>query len=492
MDPKPVPRTPGGRDVRPWIVVLNGVSCSGKSVLAREIVERCPAPVIHLSLDHHHESLAERYATDRWPLYRPLSAGLARSAEAWWRQGFNVVVDTLLETPRRMREVLAVLPRARTFVIGLHASMDVLLERAEARTTEARRRIRRQFPLVHREAVYDLELSTDRESPQALAERVLAHVGSAARSRATHETLAGLRPIEAGDHRTFTRAAQAAGCHTWLHYFPFLHALARSERRELLWEEFEGSLVVYHLIDLEQGPRLSLYLPPFPFATAAIAHAQQRCRRFNPSMPTRVLWVEEASLPALAGGLASKRVVDAEYVYGGAHVAALAGDAFAGLRSRLDSLERVPGLAVRPYAAGDRGACETVIESWRSRPKVQGANNSVYRFALLCLAHHDDFDRELLRGEVVTQEGEVRAVTFGGPIGDAVGSLFIVIDDGSLPGLGSLQRCSFMRNNPDIRLFKELGDEDAPHLAEVKQALDPVARNPLWRVVLRDEGEPVR
>jgi len=468
---------------RPWILLLNGVSCSGKSTLAREIVERCPAPVIHLSLDHHHDSLAARYATDRWPIYRPLAAGLARSAEAWWRQGFNVVVDTLLDSPRLLRDTVALLPPKRTFVIGLHAPLDVLLERAAARPEEARRRIRRQFPLVHRQAAYDLKLATDSESPRAMAERVLAHIGVTPRSQPIREALEGLRRFEIDDHRVFTKAAQAGG-HTWLHYFPFLHALARTVRRDLRWEEVEGSVLVYHLIDVERGPRLRLYLPPFPFAAAALSHARQRCRRFDPAAPARILWVEEASLPTLAGTMASRRAAEAEYVYDGARVAALDGGGFARLRKRLDRLDRVPGLAVRPYTAEDRAGCEAVIDAWRGQSKDKRANGSVYRLALLCLSHHAAFDPGLLRGEVLTQNGEVRALTFGGPIGDGKGSLFVVVDDRRLPGAGYLQRYSFMRNNPDIRVFKELEDVDRPHLARIKEAFNP-ARNPLWRVVLR-------
>ncbi|HEX6852712.1 MAG TPA: AAA family ATPase [Candidatus Polarisedimenticolaceae bacterium] len=474
---------------RPWIVLLNGASCSGKSALARELVERSPAPVIHLSLDHHHDGLAGRYATDRWPLYRELCAGLARSAEAWWRQGFHVVVDTLLESPRAMRETLALLPRARTVLVGLHAPLEVLLERAGARPAEARRRIRRQFPLVRTLAAYDLELATDRESPRALAERILAHLGTAPRSQPAHEALDGLRPIEVGDRETFTRAAQAGGCRTWLHYFPFLHALARTVRRELRWEEVDGSVLVYHVIDVERGPRLSLYVPPFPFTAAALAHARRRCRRFDAAAPTRILWVEEASLPALAGVLASKRAADSEYVYDGARVSALVGERFAALRGRLDRIERVPGLAVRSYAEGDRAACEDLIEAWRGRPRNQRANSAAYRLALLCLAHHADFGPEWLRGEVLTQDGRVRAVTFGGPICEGWGSLFVVLADPRMPGLGDLQRYRFIRNNPDLRLWKELGDVDGPQLAAIKGAFDPVARNPLWRVALRDGNE---
>ena len=470
---------------RPWIVLLNGASCSGKSAVAREIVERCPSPVIHLSLDHHHDNLARRHATDRWPIYRTLVAGVARSAEAWWRQGFNVVVDTVLDTPRVMRETVALLPKERTVLVGVHAPLDVLLERAAARPEEARRRIRRQFPAVHRQAAYDLELASDRESARAMAERVLAHVGTMARSQPTDGALAGLRPIEAGDHRIFTRAAQAAGAHTWLHYFPFLHALARTVRRELRWEEVDGSLLVYHLIDLDQGPRLSLYLPPFPFSVGALAHARERCRRFDPAAPARILWTEDASVPALDGVLASKRAAEAEYVYDGARVAALAGDGMAVLRDRLDGLGRVPGLAVRPYADEDRAGCEDVIEAWRAASKAKRADGNFYRLALACLAHRGGFDHGLLRGEVLTQNGEPRAFTFGGPIGGGRGSLFLVIDDQRLPDAGYLQRYSFIRNNPDIRLFKELEDTDRPSLAAIRDAFDPVSKNRLWRVVLR-------
>lgn len=481
-DPIPARRPPDP----PWIVLLNGVSCSGKTALAREIVERCSAPVIHLSLDHHHDILAARYATDRWPLYRELVTGLARSAEGWWRQGFHVVVDVVLESARARQEVLGLLPRERTFVVGVRAPLEVLLDRARERPEEARRRIRRQLPSIHDGIVYDLDLATDRETPRVLAERVLALAGSAARSEPTVEALDGLSPIDVGDGPTFTRAARAGGCRTWLHYFPFLHAVARTVRRELSWEEVDGSVLVYHRIDVDRGPRLSLYLPPFPFSASALAHARRRCRRFDPAAPTRIVWVDAGALPALEGAIAARRVADEEYVYDAARVLALAGDRFAALRERLDALERVPGLAIRPYDGRDREACEAVLEAWRSGPKSDRGHGTVYRLASLSLAHHAAFGDGLLRGEVVTQDGEVRGVTFGGPIGEGWGSLFVTIDDRSVPGLGYLQRYEFLRSHPDLRHWTELRDVDGPRLAEVKEALDPTARNPLWRVVLRE------
>ena len=79
----------------------------------------------------------------------------------------------------------------------------------------------------------------------------------------------------------------------------------------------------------------------------------------------------------------------------------------------------------------------------------------------------------------------VLVLTFGGPIGEGWGSLFVVLDDGRLPGLGYLQRYRFIRDHPDLRRFTELRDLDGPRQVEIKEAFDPVARNPLWRVVLR-------
>jgi hypothetical protein len=385
-----------------------------------------------------------------------------------------------------MQQSLALLPRERTLLVALHAPLEVLLERAAARSPEDQRLIRRQFPLVHRDVAYDLELATAQESPRSLAARVLARVGMTPRSLPPHDALAGLRPLEVGDHATFARAAQAGGCRGWLYYFPFLHLLSRTVRRELRWEEVGGSVLVYHMIDADQGPRLGLYLPPFPFSAVALSHARERCRRFDPAAPLRILWVEDAQLAALSGILASKRQGDTELAYDGARVASLAGSGFAHLRDTLAALERVPGLAVRPYLEQDRVACEAVIDAWRGQRKAERANSSAYRLALLCLDHHGAFDADLLRGEVVTQEGEVRAITFGGPIGDGVGSIFVAIDDRRLPGLDCFQRFHFLRCNPDIRLWRELRDLDGPRLVAVKQAFEPVASSPLWRVVLQD------
>lgn len=456
----------------PWIVLLNGTSCSGKSTLARELVERAPAATIHLSLDHSHANLANRYATDRWPLYESLCLGLARSAAAWWQQGFHVVVDTLLRSPRLVRSTLALLPRERTFLVGVHAPLEVLLARAGARPQGDQRLVRRQFDQLQRLRGHDLDLASDREPPQALAERVLTLVGQPARRLPPAEALAGLRAIEAGDRETFRRAVQAAGCRSWFCYFPFLYAFARTVRRELRWEEHAGSVLVYHRIEDVHGPRLGLYLPPLPCTAAAIAHARERCRQFDPAKATRILWVEEPQLAALAGITARARVVDSEYVYDGASVA--------------ESCEEpAPGLAVRPYEAADRAACEALLEVWRRAGGAKRDNGGDYRLAWLCLAHFAEFDRELLRGEVVTQGGEVRAFTFGGPIGDGWGSLLVAIADPRSPELRRLQRCWFLRNHRDLARWTEGGDFDRPRIGAVRETIGSVTRRPAWRVVLR-------
>lgn len=456
----------------PWIVVLNGASCSGKSTLAREIVEQSPAPTIHLSLDQSHASLGSRHATDRWPLYSSLCLGLARTAAAWWQQGFNVVVDTVLRSRPHVRRTLALLPRERSFLVGVHAPLEILLVRAAARPGGDRRKVRRQFEQLQGLDGNDLNLTSDHEAPAALAARVLGLVGEKARHRPPPEALADLRTIEAGDQATFMRAVHAAGCRGWHCYFPFLHAFARTVRHELRWEEHAGSLLVYHLIETAEGRRLSLYLPPLPFTAAAFAQAQERSRRFDPKRRLRIRWVEESQLAALSAATAQARVVDSEHVCDATDFA-------------VSPIEASPDFVVRPYQSADRAACEALLETGRSGGQRPYKLRGDYRLATLCLENSAEFERGLLRADVVTVAGAVRAFTFGGPIRPGLGSILVAITDPSLPELRRWQRGMFMRNHRDLTMWTEGGDHDRPRIDAALQQLEPRSRSQLWRVVLR-------
>ena len=85
---------------------------------------------------------------------------------------------------------------------------------------------------------------------------------------------------------------------------------------------------------------------------------------------------------------------------------------------------------------------------------------------------------------MVTQAKEVRAFTFGGPICDGWGSLFVAVADPRLPELPRLQRGWFLRKHSDLVTWTEGGDVDR-WIDGIRQPLGPVTRCPLWRIVLR-------
>jgi hypothetical protein len=76
------------------------------------------------------------------------------------------------------------------------------------------------------------------------------------------------------------------------------------------------------------------------------------------------------------------------------------------------------------------------------------------------------------------------AVTLGGPISGAVGSIFVAASDEAIPGLDCLQRHSFMKHQADLAYINDSGDFGRSDVAVLKQAFAPVETQSLYRVDL--------
>ncbi|MER5641472.1 AAA family ATPase [Kitasatospora sp. NPDC002227] len=159
----------GGR-----IIFLNGTSSSGKSSIARELLEILDDSYFHLPVDAFHGMRSDRDIPDEH-----LQAELDRTARGFHRAvagmaaaGNHVVVDHLLTDPWRLLDCLDVLPAESVLLVGLHCPLPELARREQLRGDRPPGLAARQSAQVHAHGVYDLECDTSRSSPREIALRI--------------------------------------------------------------------------------------------------------------------------------------------------------------------------------------------------------------------------------------------------------------------------------------------------------------------------------
>ncbi|MFD9130672.1 chloramphenicol phosphotransferase CPT family protein [Kitasatospora sp. NPDC059571] len=157
------------------IIFLNGTSSSGKSSIARELLDILDDRVhFHLSVDGFNAMRTKRplAADELDAALRRTRSGFHRSIAAMASVGNDVIVDHVLSEPWRLLDCLAVLPPEDVLFVGVHCPPDELARREQARGDRPPGLAAHQYDLVHRHGDYDLECDTGALSPRACAERI--------------------------------------------------------------------------------------------------------------------------------------------------------------------------------------------------------------------------------------------------------------------------------------------------------------------------------
>lgn len=280
--------------------------------------------------------------------------------------------------------------------------------------------------------------------------------------------------IRAEDGDRFHDAIDQCRIKSHHYYFPRLLFSGQRKDRLLLFEEVDGSILVYSLQQRVSRLALNLYVPPFPFRTTALQRARERMRDFNRGRAGRIDWVQEedAHLVASHGFLLSPR--EQEFIYDRAAVAELNGPGFARVRRYLASLKKYDGLVVREYTARDEEACMAVYRRFRAQLQAKGVEPKGYSAMVNCLKGATRLPASRLRGEVFEIEGTIRAYSFGGPIGPDYGCVFLTVSDHEFPGLAYALRHQMMMNFPALTYFNDSTDNKRAGLREMKERFRPV------------------
>ena len=157
------------------IIFLNGTSSSGKSSIARELLDILDDGVFfHLSVDDFNSMRTRRELGPREfdAALRRTRLGFHRSIAAMAEVGNDLVVDHVLSEPWRLADCLTVLPPEDVLFVGVHCPLEELQRRERARGDREPGLAAQQYGQVHSHGDYDLECDTGTASPRACAERI--------------------------------------------------------------------------------------------------------------------------------------------------------------------------------------------------------------------------------------------------------------------------------------------------------------------------------
>jgi chloramphenicol 3-O phosphotransferase len=163
------------------IVLLNGVSSSGKSTVGRALLDVLPSPWFLMAVDdvgamrsaRATAGLSEDALAD---VLRRTRAGFHRAVAGMVEAGNDVVVDHVLSEPWRRVDCREVWAPYDVLAVGVHCPSDELLRR-EAGRDRPRGLALSQLEEVHLGA-YDVEVDTSVLSPAECAERIQIRMGT--------------------------------------------------------------------------------------------------------------------------------------------------------------------------------------------------------------------------------------------------------------------------------------------------------------------------
>lgn len=161
------------------VILLNGVSSSGKSSIARQLLTDLDRPFFHMGVDmigamRSQTRTHEVDERERAEILRRTRAGFHRAVAAMASVGNDIVMDHVLSEPWRLRDCLAVMTGIDVVFVGVHCSLDELQHREQRRGDRPPGTAAKQIDAVHAHGIYDLEVDTSANTTEACSAQITA------------------------------------------------------------------------------------------------------------------------------------------------------------------------------------------------------------------------------------------------------------------------------------------------------------------------------
>ena len=176
------------------VILLNGISSSGKSSVARALQDVWNTPLLHVGVDTFIDMMPARFCgqgeearyglqfvpieTQEWPVVeirqgeyaRRLFRGMVVAIGALARASNDIIVDEVLFGDDLLRQYVRELRNQTVYFVAITCPLEIVERRERERGDRFINSAKAQIPLVHSPTrQYDLELDTSSYLPHQLA-----------------------------------------------------------------------------------------------------------------------------------------------------------------------------------------------------------------------------------------------------------------------------------------------------------------------------------
>lgn len=155
------------------IIVLNGVSSSGKSTLAKEITKLLP-DFFTFSIDDYDLVIEKMEDRDNQRLI-PIETEYFyyRNVAMFSDRGINVILDQILHDPITLQNFYETLNSYPILLVGVHCPVEELERREQSRGDRQIGQAISQLSFVHQQEIYDVEFNTATQSITECAREIV-------------------------------------------------------------------------------------------------------------------------------------------------------------------------------------------------------------------------------------------------------------------------------------------------------------------------------
>jgi chloramphenicol 3-O phosphotransferase len=181
-------------NVSTQVIVLNGVSSSGKTTLARSLQAILPTPWLLLGIDDLIRAMPNEGLEDGFllqigetgqvqlgPGWQDLEASWYIGVAAIVASGTGAIVDDVFLGGRKSQERLrAALGGLRVLWVGVKCDREMARAREASRRDRVPGMAEAQAAVVHEGVVYDMTVDTSHASPESCAAEILSRMSTIA------------------------------------------------------------------------------------------------------------------------------------------------------------------------------------------------------------------------------------------------------------------------------------------------------------------------